>query len=50
MYRIRRFDLAMTLLSQIAHLMAAVKSVSLQNLPVVAASQSIGEGIGRESP
>jgi hypothetical protein len=33
-----------------ADLMAAVKSVSLPNLPSVTASQSIGEGIRRESP
>jgi hypothetical protein len=33
-----------------ADLMAAVKSVSLQNLPTVTASQGIGEGIPRASP
>ena len=33
-----------------ADLVAAVKSVSLQNLPEITASQSIGEGIRRESP
>jgi hypothetical protein len=33
-----------------ADLMAAVKSVSLQNLPTIAAPQSIGEGIRRSSP
>jgi hypothetical protein len=33
-----------------ADLMAAVKSVSLQNLPTVSASQSIGEGIRWQSP
>jgi hypothetical protein len=32
-----------------ADLLAAVKSVSLQNLPTVSASQSIGEGIRRDS-
>jgi len=33
-----------------ADLLAAVKSVSLQSLPTVLASQSIGEGVRRESP
>jgi hypothetical protein len=33
-----------------ADLVAAVKSVSLQNLPTITAPQSIGEGIRRESP
>jgi hypothetical protein len=33
-----------------ADLVAAVKSVSLRNLPTVSASQSIGEGIRRASP
>lgn len=38
-------------LKQIAvpDLLAAVKSVSLQNLPTVSASHSIGEGVRRES-
>ncbi len=32
-----------------ADILAAVKSVSLQNLPTVSASQNIGDGIGRDS-
>ena len=45
------FDLSEELpASMKADLMAAVKSVSLQNLPKVTASQSIGEGIRRSSP